>query len=71
VNGTTGEGNYSLTVEERLTLAEAWMKEKEQVPHILIQVGGCNFHEAKILVSFIHKLRLRGVKDFVTTAQRP
>ena len=28
VNGTTGEGVYSLTIDERLALAEAWVKEK-------------------------------------------
>ena len=50
VNGTTGEGIYSLTVGERMEIAEAWIKHKDKIPHIVIQVGGTNFEEAKILV---------------------
>jgi len=54
VNGTTGEGIHSLTVDERLELTESWMKQKEKVPHIFVQVGGTNFTEAKILVTLRH-----------------
>lgn len=71
VNGTTGEGNYSLTVEERLTLAEAWMKQKELVPHILIQVGGCNFVEAKILASHAEKIGASGIGILPNCFERP
>ncbi len=54
MNGTTGEGIHSLTVDERLELTESWMKQKEKVPHIFVQVGGTNFTEAKILVTLRH-----------------
>ena len=50
MNGTTGEGNYGLTLNERLELAEAWLKHKDKIPHIVIQIGGTNYQEAKILV---------------------
>ena len=50
VNGTTGEGILSLTVDERLELAEAWIKEKDKVPTQIIQVGGCAFRDAQKLV---------------------
>jgi dihydrodipicolinate synthase/N-acetylneuraminate lyase len=55
VNGTTGEGIHSLTVDERLELTESWMKQKEKIPHIFVQVGGTNFTEAKILVTYRHR----------------
>ena len=47
VNGTTGEGVYSLTIDERLALAEAWVKEKASVPTSIIQVGGCPLRDAQ------------------------
>ena len=50
VNGTTGEGVFSLTFSERVQLAEAWMKEKDKIPTIIIQVGGCAFLDAQKLV---------------------
>ena len=53
VNGTTGEGILSLTVDERIRLAEAWIKEKEKVPTQIIQVGGCAFRDAQKLVIII------------------
>jgi hypothetical protein len=36
--------------QERLDLAEAWIQHKDRIPHIVIQVAGTNFYEAKILV---------------------
>ena len=55
VNGTTGEGILSLTVDERMELAEAWMKEKDKVPTQIMQVGGCAFRDAQKLVRFYKK----------------
>ena len=49
VNGTTGEGVYSLTVDERMALTEAWVKEKSKVPTIIVQVGGCGLRDAQKL----------------------
>lgn len=55
VNGTTGEGIFSLTVDERMELAEAWIKEKNKVPTQIMQVGGCAFRDAQKLVRFYKK----------------
>ena len=47
VNGTTGEGVLSLTVDERKQMLEAWMMTgKEHCPTIMAQVSGCSFREA-------------------------
>ncbi len=50
VNGTTGEGMYSLTFDERKRIAEGWLSEKSKIPTVIIQVGGCSFREAQQLV---------------------
>ena len=55
VNGTTGEGILSLTVDERMELAEAWIKEKDKVPTQIMQVGGCAFRDAQKLVRFYER----------------
>ena len=56
MNGTTGEGPLSLTTEERMELAEAWMRQKHLVPTIIIQVAGCDLKSAQKLVreDFLH-----------------
>lgn len=56
VNGTTGEGILSLTLNERITLAEAWIKNKDQVPTQIIQVGGCAFRDAVTLAAHAEKI---------------
>jgi len=56
INGTTGEGILSLTVDERITLAEAWIKEKDKVPTQIIQVGGCAFRDAQKLAAHAEKI---------------
>lgn len=55
VNGTTGEGNYSLTMEERMALTEAWLQQKSKVPCVMVQVGGCPFKEALLLAAHAEK----------------
>ena len=50
VNGTTGEGIYSLTDEERMDLLEAWMKQKHLIPTIIVQVSGTNLRSAQKMV---------------------
>jgi len=56
VNGTTGEGIFSLTVDERMELAEAWIKEKDKVPTQIMQVGGCAFRDAQKLAAHAEKI---------------
>ena len=56
VNGTTGEGVYSLTINERLALAEAWVKEKAKVPTTIIQVGGCPLRDAQKLAAHAEEI---------------
>ena len=50
MNGTTGEGIYSLTNEERMDLLEAWMKQKHLIPTIIVQVSGTNLRSAQKMV---------------------
>ena len=50
MNGTTGEGIYSLTDEERMDLLEAWMKQKHLIPTIIVQVSGTNLRSAQKMV---------------------
>ena len=57
MNGTTGEGIYSLTDEERMDLLEAWMKQKHLIPTIIVQVSGTNLRSAqKMVYLFIYLL---------------
>ena len=48
VNGTTGEGS-SLTIEERMTLANAWISEKSDGFRVMIHVGHNCLSDAKTL----------------------
>ena len=58
MNGTTGEGIYSLTDEERMDLLEAWMKQKHLIPTIIVQVSGTNLRSAqKMVYLFIYYYR--------------
>ena len=58
MNGTTGEGIYSLTDEERMDLLEAWMKQKPLIPTIIVQVSGTNLRSAqKMVYLFIYYYR--------------
>lgn len=46
-----------MTVYERIQLAEAWMKEKDKIPTVIIQVGGCAFVEAQKLVDRVYNAK--------------
>ena len=46
----------SLTIEERIDLAEAWIKEKGKIPTQIVQVGGCAFRDAQKLASHAEKI---------------
>lgn len=48
INGTTGEG-LLLSVEERKTLAEAWVRHQDENFKIIIHSGACSIEEAKEL----------------------
>lgn len=61
VNGTTGEGPLSLTTEERMEMAEAWMRQKHLIPTIIIQVAGCDLKSAQKLAAHAEKLGASGI----------
>ena len=64
MNGTTGEGIYSLTDEERMDLLEAWMKQKHLIPTIIVQVSGTNLRSAqKMVYSFIYYYQGIGINE--------
>lgn len=66
MNGTTGEGIYSLTDEERMDLLEAWMKQKHLIPTIIVQVSGTNLRSAqKMVYLFIYYYRYFQIIIFV------
>ena len=66
MNGTTGEGIYSLTDEERMDLLEAWMKQKHLIPTIIVQVSGTNLRSAqKMVYLFIYYYRYFQIMIFV------
>ena len=66
MNGTTGEGIYSLTDEERMDLLEAWMKQKHLIPTIIVQVSGTNLRSAqKMVYLFIYYCRYFQIIIFV------
>ena len=45
-----------MTIDERLALAEAWVKEKAQVPTTIIQVGGCPLRDAQRLAAHAEQI---------------
>ena len=58
VNGTTGEGVFSLTDDERMAILEAWVKQKHLIPTIIVQVGGCPLRSAQKLVKFFEMIEM-------------
>jgi len=61
VNGTTGEGIYSLTDEERMDLLEAWMKQKHLIPTIIVQVSGTNLRSAQKMAAHAEKVGVTAI----------
>lgn len=58
VNGTTGEG-LSLTVDERKTIAEAWMNNRQHLDHIMLHIGAANLRDTQKLVRTRHLFTLK------------
>jgi N-acetylneuraminate lyase len=60
INGTTGEG-LSLTTEERIKIAECWVKHKRNDFKIIVHVGSTSIKESEILVCHAEKTGAWGV----------
>lgn len=48
INGSSGEG-YMLTSEERMQIAEAWMKAAPEGFKVIVHVGSCCVRESRRL----------------------
>lgn len=58
--GTTGEG-VSLTIEERLQVAQRWMEAGKGKLRIVVQVGGTNLSDAKMLAAHAQRIGAAGI----------
>ncbi|XP_054718404.1 N-acetylneuraminate lyase-like [Uloborus diversus] len=71
VNGTTGEG-LSLSVEERKTIAEAWVKAgKNKLELVIIQVGANSLKDAKELAAHAEKIGATGIASLPQLFYKP
>jgi N-acetylneuraminate lyase len=60
VNGSSGEG-YMLTVEERMLLAEEWMRCVAPDFKVIVHVGSCCLRESRRLAEHAQKLGVWGI----------
>ncbi|MFI3294517.1 MAG: dihydrodipicolinate synthase family protein [Rikenellaceae bacterium] len=60
VNGSSGEG-YMLTDEERLKLAETWVKESPEGFKVMIHVGSCCLKSAKMMATHAQEIGAWGI----------
>ena len=60
INGSSGEG-YMLTTEERMALAEAWMKAKPEGFKVIVHVGSCCLRESKKLAAHAAEIGAWGI----------
>lgn len=70
VNGTTGEGP-SLSREERLACAEAWVAQKSADFKVLIHVGHNSITESKMLAGQAEKIGADGIGTMATSFFKP
>ncbi|XP_055940141.1 N-acetylneuraminate lyase-like isoform X2 [Argiope bruennichi] len=71
VNGTTGEG-LSLTVEERKTIAEGWVKAgKNKLDVVIIQVGANSIKDARELAAHAEKIGATGIASLPPIFYKP
>ncbi|GBN99329.1 N-acetylneuraminate lyase, partial [Araneus ventricosus] len=71
VNGTTGEG-VSMTVEERKTVAEGWVKAgKNKLDVIIIQVGANSIKDARELAAHAEKIGATGIASLPPIFYKP
>ena len=60
INGSSGEG-YMLTEEERMQLAEAWVKAAPKDFKVIVHVGSCCVRESKRLAAHAQKIGAWGI----------
>ena len=60
INGSSGEG-YMLTSEERMALAETWMKAAPEGFKVIVHVGSCCVRESRRLAEHAQKMGAWGI----------
>ncbi len=60
INGSSGEG-YMLTPEERMQLAEAWIKAAPEGFKVIVHVGSCCVRESRKLAEHAQKIGAWGI----------
>lgn len=60
INGSSGEG-YMLTTEERMKLAEAWIKAVPAGFKVIVHVGSCCVKDSKMLAEHAQKMGAWGI----------
>ncbi|HBN47283.1 MAG TPA: N-acetylneuraminate lyase, partial [Prevotella sp.] len=60
INGSSGEG-YMLTVEERMALAEAWMKAAPEGFKVIVHVGSCCLRDSVRLAQHAAQIGAWGI----------
>ena len=60
INGSSGEG-YMLTGEERMQIAEAWMKAAPEGFKVIVHVGSCCVRESRRLAEHAQKIGAWGI----------
>ncbi|MBQ8050688.1 MAG: dihydrodipicolinate synthase family protein [Bacteroidaceae bacterium] len=60
INGSSGEG-YMLTSEERMALAEAWIKAAPEGFKVIVHVGSCCVRESRRLAEHAQKIGAWGI----------
>ena len=60
INGSSGEG-YMLTEEERMKLAEAWIKAAPEDFKVIVHVGSCCVKNSKMLAEHAQKIGAWGI----------
>ena len=60
INGSSGEG-YMLTSEERMQIAEAWMKSAPEGFKVIVHVGSCCVRESRRLAEHAQKIGAWGI----------
>lgn len=60
INGSSGEG-YMLTEEERMKLAEEWVKAAPEGFKVIVHVGSCCVKASKMLAEHAQKIGAWGI----------
>lgn len=70
VNGTTGE-SLSLTVEERMALAEAWVQSAPEELDVIIHVGHDSLPACEQMAAQAQELGVRAISAMAPTFFKP